>query len=191
MKQDETTRILQSYLAGLRVCINEIDQQGISEVAGMIYQAYLKGNQVFIFGNGGSALTASHFAHSLFSVSDKPRIKAIRISDNLGAITSIANDKNYESIFSEQLVGQIQKGDIALAMSCSGNSPNVLKALTYARENQAKTIGFTGFDGGRLGEMVDLCVKIHSLDKGQVEDMHLALGHIISKMLSGMINDRH
>ncbi|RJO62658.1 MAG: SIS domain-containing protein [Dehalococcoidia bacterium] len=186
MAENKAAQILYSYLEGLRGCIDEIGKQDIASVADIIYQAYLKGRHIYIFGNGGSASTASHFARDLSigaAAAGKPRVKAVSLADSMVAITSLANDVNYESVFKEQLVGQIEAGDVAIGISCSGNSPNVLAAIRYARENGAATVGFTGFGGGKLKGMADMSINLSSRDYGQVEDMHLALEHIITQML--------
>jgi len=180
------SKILESYLEGLRECINEISEQDIEGVADIIYRAYSKGKQVFIFGNGGSASTASHFARDLrigTAIADKPRLRAFSLADSMALITSLANDIDYKSVFLEQLVGQVDDGDVAIGISASGNSPNVLNAIAYADVCGATTIGFTAFGGGKLKEMADKCISLSTRDYGQAEDMHMSLGHIISYMV--------
>lgn len=186
MSKDKAAQILSSYLAGLRGCIAEIEAQDVATVADINYQAYLKGKHIYIFGNGGSASTASHFARDLSigaAAAGKPRVKAVSLADSMVAVTSLANDVNYESVFREQLAGQIEAGDVAIGISCSGNSPNVLAAIAYAREHGAATVGFTGFGGGKLKGMVDMSINLSSRDYGQVEDMHLALEHMVTYMV--------
>jgi D-sedoheptulose 7-phosphate isomerase len=117
------------------------------------------------------------------ATSDKPRVKAISLTDNIALLTSLANDKDYASIFEEQLIGQMEKDDVVIGISASGNSPNVLKAIEYARRNGAITIGFIGFGGGKLKELVHKAVTLSSRDYGQVEDVHLSLDHIISYLV--------
>jgi D-sedoheptulose 7-phosphate isomerase len=175
-----------SYLEGLRKCIAEIEMQNPKAIADIIFQAYLKAKHIYIFGNGGSAATASHFARDLSVGSaspGKPRVKAISLADNMVGVTSIANDINYESIFVEQMTERVEPGDVAIAISCSGDSPNVLRAIEYAKERGATTIGFTGFGGGKLRQLADLSINLSSRNHGQIEDMHLALEHIVSNML--------
>lgn len=178
--------IVRDYLAGLRVCIDEISRQNVDAVAQAIYEAYLKSKHIYIFGNGGSASTASHFARDLSigaAAEGKPRVKAVSLADSMVAVTSLANDISYESVFREQLVGQIEAGDVAIGISCSGSSPNVLAAIAYAKENGAATVAFTGFGGGKLKGMADVCINLSSRDYGQVEDMHLALEHMVTYMV--------
>ena len=185
--------IIRNYLEGLRLCVSELSPQNIEEIADTIFDAWKRGKQVFIVGNGGSATTASHFARDLkigSAVGGKPRIKASSLTDNVAAITALANDIGYSSIFEEQLVGQLDRGDVVVGISASGNSPNVLKAIEFARSQKAVTIGLIGFGGGRLKELADKSIVLSSKDYGQVEDTHLVLAHIISylvkeKMASG------
>ncbi len=182
--------IQHDYLAGLRTCIDEIETQNVVAVAEAIYRTYLTSRQLFIFGNGGSAATAAHMVCDLrkgAAVAGRRRIKAFNLSDNIPMLTAVGNDIDYESVFVEQLIDNIEKGDIALGISASGNSPNVLAAIRYAREKEATTIGFTGFGGGRLRQMTDISINLSSHDYGQVEDMHLSLEHMITCMVREMV----
>jgi D-sedoheptulose 7-phosphate isomerase len=178
--------IIHDYLAGLRACIDEIERQDIAAVVEVIYRTYLTSRQLFIFGNGGSAATASHMVCDLrkgAAVPGRRRIKAFSLTDNVSLLTAVGNDIDYESIFVEQLIDNIEQGDAAIGISASGNSPNVLAAIAYAREYGATTVGFTGFGGGKLKGMADVSINLSSRDYGQVEDMHLALEHIITCMV--------
>lgn len=178
--------IVQDYINGLGGCLRELSHQDIDEIASIIFEAYKKGKQIFIMGNGGSATTASHFARDLTigaAVQGKPRLKVISLTDNVALITALANDIDYGSIFYEQLLGQLNEGDVVIGISASGNSPNVLKAIEFARNNEVVTIGFIGFGGGKLKQLVHKCVVLSSKDYGQVEDVHLSLAHIISYLV--------
>ncbi len=180
--------IIENYVNGLRQCLGELSQQSINvgEVAEIIFKAYQKGKQIFLLGNGGSATTASHFARDLkigTAIKGKPRVRAISLTDNMAMITALANDIDYSSVFVEQLVGQLDKGDVVIGISASGNSPNVLKAIEFARSQGAITIGLTGFGGGKLKELADKSIVLSSRDYGQVEDIHLSLDHIISYLV--------
>lgn len=186
--------IIRGYLAGLQGCIEELEDQDIAGVARRIYQAYLAGKSIFIFGNGGSAATASHFARDLSvgtAVPGQSRVKSICLCDSMAAVTSLANDMNYESVFAEQMTGRIEAGDIAVGISCSGNSANVLAAIAYAHECGATTIGFTGFGGGRLKDMADLSINLSNHDHGQVEDMHTALEHMVTYLVREQIHQHY
>lgn len=178
--------IIQSYIDGLQQCLNELCQQDIETVVSIIFAAYKKGKQIFTMGNGGSATTASHFARDLrigAAVKGKPRVRAISLTDNIAVITALANDIDYGSIFYEQLVGQLDEADVVIGISASGNSANVLRAIEFARSKGAVTIGFIGFGGGKLKQLVDKSVVLSSRDYGQVEDAHLSLAHIVSYLV--------
>lgn len=179
-------KIIEDYLKGLHACLDEISRQDIEGIADIIFTAYKKGKQVFIMGNGGSATTACHFARDLqmgTAVEGKPRIKAFSLTDNVAIITALANDIDYSSIFKEQLVGQVGDGDVVIGISASGNSLNVVKAIEFARSQGAITVGFIGFGGGKLKELVHKAVILSSRDYGQVEDVHLSLDHIVSYLV--------
>jgi D-sedoheptulose 7-phosphate isomerase len=189
----QNTNILQSYLHGLQLCINEISNQDIQGIADILFEAYRHNRQIFIFGNGGSAATASHIVCDLrkgTALPGKPRLKVVSLTDSIPLFTAIGNDINYESVFVEQLISQVEKGDIAIGISASGNSPNVLKAIQYASEQGAITIGFTAFGGGKLKDMTDKSINLSTRDFGQAEDIHLSLGHILKELVKAkMISD--
>ena len=174
--------VISNYLKNLSFCLKQLPQQDIADIAEMPFQTYQRGKQVIIMGNGGSATTASHFTRDLKMgtvVKGKTRFRAVSITDNMTMITSLANDIDCNSIFKEQLVGQVGEGDVVVGMSASGNSLNVLKAIEYARENGAMTIALTGFGGGKIQELVDRAIIVSSSDYGQVEAVHLCLCHIL------------
>jgi len=175
--------IISDYLKGLRFCLEEIVEKDIREIVDIIMNAYTGGKKVIFMGNGGSATTASHFARDMSigtAAAGKPRIKTISLVDNMAMITSLANDVGYESVFKEQLVGQLEEGDVVIGISASGNSPNVLEAIKFARSKGAVTVGFIGFGGGKLKGLVDKSIVLSSRDYGQVEDTHLVLDHIFT-----------
>ena len=182
--------IVQSYIDGLRGCLKELLQQNVAEIADIILDAYKEGKQIFILGNGGSATTASHFARDLVigaAAKGKPRLQAYSLTDNVAVITAVANDGDYSLVFEEQLIGRLNKDDVVIGISASGNSLNVLKAMKFARSQGATTVGFTGFGGGRLKKLAHKCAVLSSQDYGQVEDAHLCLAHIISYLVKEKI----
>ncbi len=183
--------IPQDYIKGLIECLEELSRQNMEAIADIVIDAWRKRKRIFIMGNGGSATTASHFARDLeigAAVAGKPRIQATSLTDNVAIITALANDIDYSSIFEEQLIGQLEEGDVVIGISASGNSPNVLKAIEYARKNGAITIGFIGFGGGKLRELVHKSIVLSSRDYGQVEDIHLSLAHIVSYLVKERIS---
>jgi len=181
-----TPKIINQYLSDLRLILQDIPVKQISEVVTLIEEARLNGNNVFIFGNGGSASTASHFATDLSKgtiCSGKPRIKAISLTDNVALLCAWANDTDYENIFAEQLENLIKPGDIAIGISGSGNSQNVINGVKLAKAKGAVTIGFIGFNGGRLINIVDIDVTVPCNVMEQVEDVHVIFEHIITTCL--------
>jgi D-sedoheptulose 7-phosphate isomerase len=184
--------IITDYMSGLKACCEECLQQGavIENIADIIYAAYKKGKQVYILGNGGSATTAAHFTRDMKIgswVKGKPKVKVEGLADNIAVVTSIANDVDYNSIFEFQLVDRLEPGDVVIAISCSGNSPNVIKAVEYAAGKGATTVGITGFGGGKLAGISSKSIVFASKDYGQLEDIHLSLGHVISYLVKERI----
>ena len=173
------------YLNSVKEAIAEIDLDELERIVDALQEAQENARQIFLFGNGGSAVTASHFACDLTktaAVPGKPRLRVICLTDNVAVMTAIANDLSYDDIFVEQMSALWNHGDIAIGISASGNSPNVLKAIKYANDHGGKTIGLCGFGGGELARMVDLNIAFSSHDYGVVEDMHLVLNHLISQI---------
>lgn len=175
----------QEYLAKLKEGLDRIDPEQIEVVVNVLRQAGEKGKQVFIFGNGGSAATASHFANDLNKLASvgNRKFKAIALTDNVPLMTAWGNDEDYSEIFAQQLANLLNEGDVVIGISGSGNSPNVVKALELASRRGATTIGFLGFDGGRMREIVDLYIWFAEDHYGRVEDAHLILEHLISHFL--------
>jgi len=154
----------------------------IDRVADALWNAYRGNRTLYVFGNGGSAALASHCACDLGKgtvVNGNRRFRVISLTDNVPLMTAWANDACYDDIFAEQLGAFISKDDIALAISGSGNSPNVLKGLRSAREAGAFTIGLTGFQGGQMKALCDLCVIIPSENMQVIEDLHVSVSHAI------------
>lgn len=173
---------LRAYLAQLQETVAELPAEPIDQVIATLLESARRGSKVFIFGNGGSASTASHFACDLAKntmVPGAPRFRVIALTENISLLTAWANDTSYDNIFAAQLSSLIESGDVAIGISCSGNSTNVLNAISVARHHGATTIAFTGDQGGRLKEMVDVCIQVPSPRIEQQEDVHLILEHCI------------
>lgn len=172
-----------SYLQQLGNVLRSLPVSDIERVVDTIVDARAKRATVFLVGNGGSAATASHFACDLAKgtlAPGQPRLRVVALTDNVPLLTAWANDTDYDNVFSEQLQSLVQPGDVVVAISGSGNSPNVLKAVQVGKEAGAVTIGLTGFQGGRLKELVDICVIVPVDHMGQVEDGHMILDHLIT-----------
>lgn len=177
---------VREYILDLHHTLDNLQLEQIYSVIEELHQARLNHRQIFIMGNGGSASTATHFVCDLAKNTRKegwPSFRVIGLSDNMAILSAYANDEGYENVFSQQLASLIQPQDIVIGISTSGSSANVLNAITLANENDALTIGFTGFDGGKLGGMVDIHVHTPSNRIEQVEDIHLMLEHMICSVL--------
>jgi D-sedoheptulose 7-phosphate isomerase len=180
-----------NYIAQLQETIDQLPKEKIAKVVDLLHSARFSGRQVFIMGNGGSASTASHFVCDLSKNTRRdgwPRFKVIGLSDNMAAFSAYGNDEGYENVFCEQLANLLLPDDIVIAISASGNSRNVVKAVQYAKDQDAFTIGFTGFDGGILGTLVDIDLHINSNIIEHVEDLHLVLEHMIIKSMKERMN---
>jgi D-sedoheptulose 7-phosphate isomerase len=188
MKENATCR---SYFQSLSETIARIPQADIEAVADVLLRAYEQQRTVFLFGNGGSAALASHFACDLAKGTingSAQRFKALALTDSIPLMTAWANDSHYEDIFSEQLTNFVSQGDVAFAISGSGNSPNVLKALKVARESGAITAGLTGFAGGKMRGLCDACVVIPSENMQLIEDLHVCVSHCLFTCIRSRIS---
>ena len=177
---------IKNYISGLQQTMDQLPLKLIVDVVDILSETRLKGNQVFIMGNGGSAATASHFVCDLAKNTRReslPHFRVIGLTDNMAIFSAYANDEGYENVFSQQLANLAQPGDVIIGISASGNSKNVLNAIDEARRHAMKTIGFTGFDGGLLGQMVDINIHVKSDIIEHVEDIHLMLEHIIIRAI--------
>ncbi len=173
---------IQGYLQDLHSTLDMIPSNRIQKMIGLLKEARVNDRQVFAMGNGGSAATASHFVADLGKntrAEGLPHFRAFALTDNVASITAYANDEGYENIFSQQLAASVQCNDVVIGISASGNSKNVLKAISLANEKGATTIGLTGFDGGKLGSLAQLHIHIPSNRIEQVEDIHMMIEHMV------------
>lgn len=178
--------ILEKYVQGLRAALENIDKQAIEQAVNVLWDAYQQNRQVFIFGNGGSASTASHMACDIGKGvvhAGKRRFRVQSLCDNVATMTAWANDVSYEAMFKDQLENLLNCQDIVIAISASGNSPNIVRAVEFAKAQGAIVIGFSGFSGGRLRELSDISIHFGLEDYGQVEDLHLICEHMITKCI--------
>ncbi len=179
-------KFAKQYLSELVDSINDLPFDGIREVVSVLKEAYRKGRHVFIMGNGGSAATASHFVCDLSKgtrVSGKKHFKAIGLIDNVPLLTAWSNDVTFKDVFKAQLENLLSAGDVVVVFTGSGNSPNVLEAAKYAKKIKAKTIAFTGFNGGKIKKLADVCLIVPSNNMERIEDLHLILEHLIKLYL--------
>jgi D-sedoheptulose 7-phosphate isomerase len=171
-----------SYLTGLKQAIDALPMDRLAQLGELLYRAYRNEKQVFTLGNGGSASTASHIAADLAKNTigaNMRRFHITSLNDNAAILTALANDLGYENVFSEQLQNLIRAGDLLIAVSASGNSANVVKAIRYAQSQSAEVVGILGFDGGEAGRLADLAIIVPSYSYGVVEDVHLIINHIL------------
>jgi len=178
---------LNRYVEGLKSNLDGIPREKFSEIAEALAKARDKGKRVYVMGNGGSASTASHMACDLGKgaiTPGKKRFKVVSLPDNTASLTAWANDTSYDNVFSEQLDNLLEEGDLVIAISGSGNSPNILKALELARKRKAKTIGLTGYDGGRMKQLCDICLIVPSDSMQKIEDAHLIVEHALSMYIN-------
>jgi D-sedoheptulose 7-phosphate isomerase len=157
---------------------NKVDK--IQNIIDILQKTKENGNKVFLLGNGGSAATASHL---ICDLSKMKKMKAIALTDTIPLITAWSNDDDYSVIFKEQLKPLVEKDDVVIGFSGSGNSKNVIEAMNYANSIGCTTIGFAGYDGGKLKDIVDECITVEINNMQISEDMHLILGHVIAVLL--------
>lgn len=184
------------YFDEIKHCLNMLDKTKIELAIDMLVTAYKNDRKVFILGNGGSAALASHMAcdlgkGTLQRIYDnmERRFRVISLTDNVPVLTAYANDLSFEEIFFQQLRNLVETDDIIIAISGSGNSKNVIRAVKYAKSCGAKTIGFLGFrTGGKLARLVDVGILVDSEQYGPIEDIHSILGHLIPAWLAKIKN---
>ncbi|MFP6764838.1 MAG: SIS domain-containing protein [Planctomycetaceae bacterium] len=177
---------LKDYLARLSDELNRLDRTAIERWSDLIYEAWDSGQCVFVIGNGGAATTASHFAEdfgkSLLHVDElqdesRKRLKVLSLTDNAGRITALGNDLSFDEIFVQQLMNLGGAGDVLIALSGSGNSRNILRAVEWANRHGLRTFGMTGYDGGHLKRIQQDGIHIDVADMGMTQSIHLCLFH--------------
>jgi D-sedoheptulose 7-phosphate isomerase len=181
------------YFEHLTFILNNISLSDIEQFVETLLDARSRGSTIFFIGNGGSAATASHFANDIAigtRTYDKP-FRVISLCDNQSIITAIANDDGYDKIFSQQLRILLKKGDVVVAISASGNSPNLIEAIDLAKKMGNVTVGLSAFDGGKMKEMVDVSVHVPT-EKGEygpAEDAHMVMDHLVSNYLMRFVQN--
>jgi D-sedoheptulose 7-phosphate isomerase len=184
------SRLIRRYFTELSYLTSALEVDKLVELIERVAAAHARGATVFTFGNGGSAATASHFACDLMKYARDSRgrsLRALSLSDAVPIMTATANDFAYERIFSEQLAVHARPGDVVIAISGSGNSPNVVQAVELANQLDLTTIAVTGFGGGKLARMADLAVVVPGSNMQVVEDVHASICHITSLGLAATL----
>jgi D-sedoheptulose 7-phosphate isomerase len=172
-----------NYIARQKEALDSIPADGVANLVGLLREAWREDRQIFVFGNGGSAANASHFVTDLGKgASDKisRRFRCMSINDNTAWMTALGNDYAYDQIFAKQLANFGRAGDVVLAMSVSGNSPNLVKAFEWANEHELKTVALVGGKRGKLAEIANHTIVIDSEHYGRVEDAHMTICHLLA-----------
>jgi len=197
----ENQKNINKYFEDMNEIINNIPKEKIDETIEALFKAWKNGNKVFIMGNGGSASTATHFTCDLSKVTiieNKKRFKVMGLNDNIPLVSALTNDDGWSEIYIEQLKNHFQEGDVVIAFSVHGGSgkdkagawsQNLLKALQYAKDNGGIAIGFAGFDGGVMKDLVDICVIVPFDSTPHIESFHLVLEHLITFCLREKIEN--
>lgn len=188
---------IDQYLGRVQAELNRLDLTQARQLSDFLYHAWKDGRFVFIFGNGGSATTASHLAEDLGKTCQgklRPddhaarRMKVLSLTDNTGWLTALGNDLGYDRVFVEQLMHYASPGDLAIAISGSGNSPNVLAAVEWANGHGLTTYGVTGFDGGKLKKICHAGLHVSLNDMALAETLHLCVAHWVVDDLTARMN---
>lgn len=176
---------IQAYLNLEIETIRKLDINAINEALNLLNETRLNKKRIYVFGNGGSASTASHMQNDFnkgISEHIETKFRFTCLNDNMATILAIANDIGYEDVFRFQLDGQLEQGDIIIAISGSGNSKNVIKAIEYAKLCGNKIIGVTGYHGGKLKELSDVSLHVPIMSMQITEDIHMIFDHLMMSM---------
>ena len=183
-----------AYLRYIGELATTLDADAIAAFIRLLEDARRDGRTVFFIGNGGSAATASHFANDIAigtrTGDDRP-FRAVSLTDNVAVMTAIANDEGYENLFVDQLKVHMRDGDALVAISASGNSPNIVAAIDYAKSRGATVVGLSGFDGGRLRDLADISIHVDTArgEYGPVEDLHMVVDHLVGSYLMARVRN--
>jgi D-sedoheptulose 7-phosphate isomerase len=170
------------YKDELLKALDAVDLERVGQAIEWFREARAEGRQIFVCGNGGSAATATHFVTDMVkgaSYSRPTRFRILALTESVPTITAYANDVDFESVFVEQLKNFAQSGDLVVGISGSGNSPNVLRAIEYANSVGCRTLGLTGREGGKLGRLAQLEIRVPVEHMGRIEDAHMIVCHMI------------
>lgn len=171
------------YIAKVQKVMGTLDPKPIETLVDWLAEARASQSTIFTMGNGGSSSTASHWVNDLVkgaSFEKDRKFRVMCLNDSIATLTAYSNDVSYEQALVEPLKNFLSKGDLVIAISGSGNSKNVLRAIEYAKANGNKTVGLTGRDGGELGRMVDLEINVPEQHMGRIEDVHMMITHAVS-----------
>lgn len=178
--------LFEQYKKELIQKIEQLSEDSLNDLVDAILETYKKNKTVYIFGNGGSASTASHMQCDMgkgTQIEGQRRLKALSLTDNIAIMSAISNDISYDDVFAYQLENLVEEEDLIIGISASGNSENVVRAMQLAKSFKARTFAIVGFDGGKMKGIADQNIHIHSYNYGVVEDMHLIINHLVSQRI--------
>ena len=189
---EQIKQIVEESLAAKRAFFAAHADQ-VARAAELLVAAIRADGKVLIFGNGGSAADAQHLAAELVNRLnyDRPPIAAIALTTDTSILTSVGNDATFADLFARQVRALGRAGDVVIAISTSGNSPNVLRAVEAARALNLQTIGLTGRDGGRLAAMVDLALTVETESTQRIQETHITIGHILCELIEAALYPQH
>ena len=173
---------IKDYITAQKTTHDSIPLEGVAQLVEKLRQALKDDRQIFVFGNGGSAANASHFATDLGKgSSDKlgKRFRVLSLNDNVSWMTALGNDYSYDDVFVRQLMNYGKPGDLVMTMSVSGNSPNLVKAIEWAKQNGLHTVALVGGKRGRLAELAEQVIVVNDTHYGRVEDAHMGICHML------------
>src|SRR6266436_5716415 len=186
----EVRRSIQASMAVLELLLAQTEVLSlIAKTSSLLVDAFRRGNKVLLFGNGGSAADAQHIAAEFVGrfAFDRPALPALALNANSSAVTAIANDHGFDRVFSRQIEALARAGDVAVGISTSGQSSNVIQALATAKQMRLHTIGLTGFSGKGLKDAVDYCICVPSTETPRIQECHILIGHIIAELVEQTI----
>ena len=183
---DKTLQYISDYIDLEMRTLKQFDQEAAAEILSAMLRAYEEEGVIYVCGNGGSASTASHMANDFnkgISEYVKKKFRFYSLTDNVATMLSIANDISYDEMFRFQLQGRLRKEDLVIGISGSGNSMNVVNALSYAKEQKVQTVAICGYGGGKIKEIADIVFHVSINNMQIVEDVHLILNHLLMNVL--------
>ena len=193
MKQVQFQGRIEDYFGALNALLAEVDIGELDQAMNAMLKAYNEETDIYVFGNGGSASTASHMLNDFnkgVSLGLEKKFRFHCLVDNIAILTAIANDLGYEYVFAKQLENKLKPTDLIIAISGSGNSLNVIRAVEYAKSCGCKVIGMSGYDGGRLRQLADYSMHAPTYDMQLVEDAHLIFNHMVMKVFCQLLSEK-
>jgi D-sedoheptulose 7-phosphate isomerase len=188
------TRVVSSLQEGaeLRIKVGQVCARNIVAAASMITECFRSGGKLLLFGNGGSAADAQHLAAEFVGqfVMKRHALPAMALTTDSSILTAVGNDYGFEQVFARQIQALGRAGDVAIGLSTSGNSPNIIAAAEEARKRHLKIIGLTGKDGGTLAKCVDISITVDAQNAARIQECHIAIGHILCELVEhGLFGD--